>query len=215
MQFAAIQAQLNDLPPTFKRTSLNYLQLIDSLSCALSTFAQGADGSTNQLTFGNARFGWLDVWGLVFGIPRFNNEADSIYAARIAFEVLAGAGPPKQIEQWIMVVYKLSATVTENLPNVGYSITFPAVVTNTQISQILAGLAFVRPAGVPITGVFTVSGGTILETINFFNAAEVVGAYLTGGTASQPVTIGASTNNAQPLLPALFLTDPSLNSPAI
>lgn len=215
MDYTTVQAVLNDLPPTFKRRSANYNQLIDAFSFALTIFAQGCDGTTSQVNFSNAQYGWLDVWGLLFGIPRFVDEATEIYAARIAFEVLAGAGPPRQIERWTEVVFHVEANVAENFPDVGYSITFPGSVTNAVITQILAGLAFVRPAGVPITGVFTMSGGTILETINFFNAPEVVGAYLTGGAGAVPVTLAASTNNAQPLLPGLFLTDPALNVGAV
>lgn len=212
MDFVTDQAQLNDLPATFKRPDQTYLQLIDAFTALLYRFTQGSDSTAVQiLNFSNAQFGWLDVWGLLLGIPRMANEADSNYLGRIAFEVTAGAGPALQIVKWISIVYHVEAIVTENFPAIGYTITFPATVTEAQAQQIVAGLSYVRPAGVPITGVFIASIGTFLETINFFNAAAVVGAYLAGGLRAVTLAMGASTNNAVPILPTLFLTDPTLN----
>jgi hypothetical protein len=37
---------------------------------------------------------------------------------------------------------------------------------------------------------------------------------LTGGLTAVAYTLSAATNNAVPLLPTLFLTDPTLNPPA-
>jgi uncharacterized membrane protein len=213
MDFPAVQEQLNDLPPTFTRPNAPYLQLNDAIALALTVYCNAADGTATQLTFGNAQYGWLDVWGLLFGLPRNLNEGDAVYASRIAFQVLAGAGPPGQIENWIQVVYGITATVTENFPAVGYTISFAGAVTTAQATQILAGLAYVRPAGVPITGLFAIGSGLIMNTINFFDAAEVIGGYLTDANEAIVVPLASSTNNAVPLLPTLFLTDPTLNPP--
>lgn len=211
MDFTTVENQLNDLPRTFKRPDQTYLQVVDSFALALYLFTQASDGTSQQLQFPGAQYGWLDVWGLLFGIPRFSNEADQVYAARIAFQVLAGGGPAQQIVNWIQIVYRITVSVVENLPAVGYSIIFPGGVTTAQIQTILAALGYTRPAGVPITSVFSYGAGTILDTINFMNAPDVVGAYLTGGATAVPFSVPATTNNAVPLLPSLFLTDPSLN----
>lgn len=211
MDFITVQGQLNDLPNTFKRPDQTYLQLIDSMSALLYRFTQGADGTDTQLAFQNAQYGWLDVWGLLMGIPRMQSEAGANYLARIMFEVLAGAGPPAQIQNWIAVVYQVQATVTENFPSIGYTITFQSTVSAAQAQQIVAGLSYVRPAGVPITGVFIVGVGTVLETVNFLAAASVVGAYLGGGLQPVALALGSTTNNATPIIPTLFLTDPTLN----
>lgn len=211
MDFAQVLQILNDLPTTFKRGSQTYIQLVDSLTTALALFAQGAGATVTQLDFTQARYNWLDVWGLLFGIPRLLNQSDAGYAAMIMFELLSGGGPPAQIVSWIQVVYGVTVQIVENSPAVGYTITFPGTVTLTQIQTILNGLGYVRPAGVPITGVFSLGAGTILDTINFFDAPDVVGAYLTGAATAIPFSVPATTNNAVPLLPTLFITDPILN----
>lgn len=213
MDFAAVQKQLNDLPGTFKRPDTTYLQLVDSITALLFRFTQGADGTDTQLQFQNSQYGWLDVWGLLMNVIRMLGEADANYMARIAFQVLAGGGPPLQIQKWISVVYRVSATVTENFPSVGYTITFDSAVAAAQAQAIVAGLSYVRPAGVPITAVFVVGVGTVLETVNFLAAPSVVGAYLGGSLILVPISMGATTNNATPIIPTLYLTDPTLNQP--
>jgi hypothetical protein len=211
MDFTDIQSQLDDLPPTFKRPDQTYRQWVDAWTAGLYRVTLAGDGTSTQLTFANAAYGWLDVWGLLFGIPRRLNEVNPNYAKRIAFEVLAGAGPPAQIALWISIVYNVNVQVVENLPNVGYTLIFPASVNPDDIDGIINSLAYVRPAGVPITAVYQQNRGTFLETINFFDAPSVIGAYLAGGLTQLGFTINASTNNALPLLPDLYLTDPTLN----
>lgn len=211
MDFTAVQEQLNDLPDTFKRQDQTYLQIVDAMTALLYRFTQGSDATSAQLDFGNATYGWIDVWGLLLGIPRMTNEANQFYTARIAYEVLAGGGPPLQIQKWILIVYRVAAVVTENFPNVGYTITFPSSVSPSQAQQIVAGLGYVRPAGVPITGILVQGIGTVLETVDFLGAGAVVGAYLGGSLVPVPLSMGAATNNAVPIIPTLFLTDPTLN----
>lgn len=209
MDFTQVQAQLNDLPDTFKRESVPYTQLIDSLTGTLVSFTAGVDGITAQEAFANATDGWADFWGLLFGIPRDTNESNTRYKARVQFTLNSGAGPALAIQNWIISVWGVAATVKENLPEVGYSIMFPPGLVSTQIAQILVSLARIRPAGVPFQ-VFIESGGLYLETINFLDTADVTGAYLTGGLSAFILPIGAITPNIPVLLPDLFLVDPLL-----
>lgn len=211
MDYPAVQAVLDDLPTTFKRPDQLYRQLVDLMSNGLYRYTQAADGTSDQMDFFQAQYGWLDVWGQLFGDPRAVNEPDLRYIARIIFEVNAGKGTPLQIVRWIGIVFNVTAQVVENFPDVGYQIIFPATLTSAQIQTIMDGLVYVRPAGVPITGISQASLGTYLETINFFNAEQVVGAYLSGALVPVAYTLKSSTNNALPTLPDLFLTDPTLN----
>lgn len=211
MDQAKVLAAINDLPSTFKRDAdTTYLQFIDALTAALFRMTNAADGITSQLTIGNASGGWLDLWGMLFGLPRRANEADSTYFARITITLTGGAGPVQCMLNWVFTAWGLVIAITENLPSVGYVITFPATVSTVQIGQIIQGLAQIRPAGVPFTVVIS-NIGTYLDTVNYLNAGNVTGAYLGGGTTPVNLTLASANNNSPPLLPQLFLTDPTLN----
>lgn len=210
MNFAQVQQILTDLPRTFLRQGPPFTQLIDSLTAGNALWTQAADGILAQTNFGLAQGGWLDFWGLLFGVPRESFEADASYRNRIVFTVTSGNGTVLGIQLWVLIVWKVVAIVTERSP-VGYNIVFPATVTPAQIVQIVASIARVRPAGVPF-GIFQQGTGTFLQTINFLNAPRVTGAFLSGGSgAPQSLLIPAATNNAQPLIPDLYLIDPTLN----
>ncbi len=210
MDFTEVKDQLNDLPRGFKRTNAPYLQLIDALTSALVRYTNAADATSRNLTFANAVGGWLDVWGLLLGIARYAMEADSHYSARISLTLTGGAGPVQAMINWIQQAWGLTVTITENFPNVGYNIFFPATATPAQINLILKGLAQIRPAGVPFTGQVA-DIGTYLDTVNFYDAANVTGQYFGGGFTAVTITFGAGTNNQPPLLPQLVLEDPTLN----
>jgi hypothetical protein len=173
----------------------------------------GASDSTIQqgTSFPNARFGWLDTWGLLFNVPRLNNEADSKYAVRILYTITAGAGTPVGIATWIYIVWGLTVTVQESPPAVGYNITFQQLLSGTQLLNVLQSLVRIRPAGIPFTLSFP-ENGLYLNTINFLNSVNVTGAYLTDPNGTEVVGLSAGTNNAEPVLPGIFLTDPVLNS---
>lgn len=212
MDFTAVQRQLNDLPATFRRPGVPYTQFVDSLTSELNRDTNALDGLVSQVTaFTQAQFGWLDIWGQLFGVPRLQSEADALYSQRISYTVLAGAGPPVAIAAWIQAVWHISVTVTESFPTIGYTVTFPSTVTSAQILQIVASLSRIRPAGVPIRAVNANSFGTFLNSIDFFNAPRVEGSYLLGTTPASGFGLGAATNNSIPTLPGLMLTDPILN----
>ena len=238
--------QLNDLPLTFQRPGAPFTNLIDAIAAALARGTTSDDSTTSQLTFVHARYGWLDVWGELFGVPRNPNEADSRYSSRIQYTVTAGGGPPAAIVAWCLYVWGVAITIAENIggpiswptflgtdlgqyigtesgqllavslggpayDSVGYTLTFPANLSLGLIQQIINSLARVRPAGVPFQ-VAQIGAGTFLDTVNYAGGApRVTGAYLSSGSEPVPVAIGAGTNNSPPLLPDLYLTDPTLN----
>ena len=212
MNFAQVQKQLENLPPTFLRNSTPFTQYMDALTAGMLRGAAPIDNMMAMVSnITNARYGWLDVWGLLFNVPRFVNEQDANYLARIQYEVTAGGGTPVGICKWILAVWGVSTEVLENLPSVGYQVIFPATLTTLQIQTILNSLIRIRPAGVPITIGALSPDGLYLQTINFFGASDVTGAYLAAGSVVSTVFLNVSTNNTTPLLPDLFLTDPTLN----
>ena len=210
MDFPAVLARLNDLPTTFQRNGPPYTLLIDSIGWQLAMFTLAADATSQQvLAFGPALDGWLDVWGLLWGVPRQQNEANSSYSLRIARTVLAWVGTFPAIQAWLNF-YAPGGTVTENLPNVGYVITFPANMTTAQITAFLLSLNRIRPAGVPFV-IQQVTGGITLGTDIFLATGAPKGAYLSSAFTPIPFPLGAVTNNTVPLLPSCYMSDPTLN----
>lgn len=220
MNFAQVQAQLNDLPLTFKRPGQPYSQWVDALTAGLVRYS----GAVDQLLFevqsiANGQFGYLDIWGMLFGIIRRNNESDDLYRARIIYIITAGGGTPTGMATWIKHVWNVDATITEDFVHVGYVVTLFGSLTLAQIIAIIQSLIYIRPAGVPFrvaSQTVVSAGGMYIETINFVDFAPyVTGAYLasTGavGASGVGIPLNAATDNAQPILPDLFLTDPTLN----
>lgn len=214
MNFGEVQEQLTSLPNTFLRRLVPFTQYMDALTAGITRETAALDNmSVNVNDFQQASYGWLDVWGLLYNVARFSGEADQIYRNRIQYEVTAGGGPPVAIAKWIFAVWQVNVIILENLPNVGYQIIFPGTLTTAQIQAIMDSIVRVRPAGVPITIAAQTVDGLYLQTINFLSAADVTGAYLSSIASQSAITLRPTTNNLTPLLPDLFLTDPTLNPP--
>lgn len=212
MNFHQVQFQLENLPPTFLRQTSPFTQYMDALTSGMLRVTAPIDNIMASVTkFVNAQYGWLDIWGLLFNVPRFPNESDATYLNRIQYEVTAGGGTPVGIAKWIAAVWGVQVEVLENLPTVGYQIIFPATLTTLQIQNILNSLVRIRPAGVPITIAAQSPDGLYLQTINFLGASDVTGAYLSASAVLSTVLLNVATNNTSPALPDLFLTDPILN----
>lgn len=214
MNLNAVAAQLNDLPATFRPAGNPYAQFIASLASAESLFTEGADATMAQaLSFQNAIGGWIDVWGLLFGVPRNQNEGSIPYALRITETVLAWVGTLPAIQMWLDL-FAPGGTVVENASGLGYVINLPGGMSLTQINTFLVSLGRIRPAGVPFT-VKAPSAGLYLDAEAFLGDSVTFGSYLTTGV--QPVALGlnATTPSAQPLVPDLFLVDPGLAQPGL
>ena len=125
MDFPSVEAQLNDLPTTFTRPTAWYTQLIDSVSMGLCRFTLGEDATLAQVSaFDLAIDGWLDLWGLLWGVPRNDEEANSTYATRIQRTVLAWVGTLPAMQAWVKF-YASGGTVTENPSGLGYVLNLP------------------------------------------------------------------------------------------
>ena len=219
MDINQVNAQLSDLPSTFTRPGTPYTQWQDSWAEALALFTNGCDGVIAQTDFdgstyasgSGAQFGWLDVWGEIFGIVRNSNESDVLYAARISATLLAWVGTIPAIQACGMQILSTIVSVIENITSLGYSIVIPYSPTTAQLQFFVSALARVRPAGVPVT-LGTTTGGIYLTTISYLGEnPSVAGAYLTAGVTYVSGLFGSNTNNSVPLLPDLLLTDQTIN----
>lgn len=211
MDLGAIYGVLGDLPSTFRRAGAPYTQFVDSTATSLVELTAGADAVWTQvLVFGNALDGWLDTWGLLWGIPRTDNEGNGPYAVRIQETVLAVVGTMPGMQIWIDL-FAPGGSVAENASGLGYKITLPPSMTSAQIDAFLLTLNRVRPIGVPFT-VEQLSAGTFLGTIAFLGSgSRVPGDYLSANPTSVGLPIGANTLSARPLLPSLLFVDPTIN----
>jgi hypothetical protein len=209
MDFLSIAGVLSDLPSTFTRIGAPYNQFIDSTITGLARYTQGADGVEAQVAgFAYPVDGWLDTWGLLWSLPRHQNEGNIAYATRIQETVLAWVGTVPAIQTWLNL-FAPGGVITENT-GLGYNLTLPAAMTQAQVISFLVSLNRIRPAGVPFS-VNQIGLGTYLGTIDFLGDGAMVGDYLSAGTQGIPLPFGPTQLNALILLPLLLLLDPSIN----
>lgn len=211
MNFQEVQERLADLPSTYTRPGPNYQRLDLSRAAELFRYTNGADGVIEQLNFSQAVGPWLDVWGKLFVIPRNTNESDDSYHTRILFTLLAGRVTPNAILLYLLNTIGAAPNLVENFPQCEFRLVFTQPLTTAAFEAVAQNLASVRPAGVPFLPFEVLQGGSYLGTVNFTGAAKVTGAYLDAPVKDFTPALDASTNNAVPLLPTTFLTDPSIN----
>jgi len=209
MQYSTISIRLGDLPPAFQRPDPTYAAWQTAQATSLFNYCSAVDSISLMVTFSAAQGGWLDVWGQLFGIPRNSNESDSAYQPRISAWLQAAVGSPYAISSFGSDYFGFPAIVKENL-TYGYSITIPSHVTKAQIASFVTALERIRPAGVPIT-LYQSNQGSYLSTFVYVGGTNTAGPYLGGGTNYVPWPAAANTNNSQPLLPTILITDPVLN----
>jgi hypothetical protein len=210
MKFTDVKARLDDLPRSYTRLGPNYQAFDRSQSAALFRYAGASAGISNMLIFKQAVGPWLDVWGQLFGIERNTNEADDTYQNRIMMTLLAGRSTPVAIAIFLQTL-GITATLEEDFVNCSFNLQFTIPLTPAGFQSLAQNLASVRPAGVPFLPFEVLQGGLYAGTINFLNAPKVTGAYLGTPLSSFTPMIAQSTNNSLPLLPTLWLSDPTLN----
>lgn len=213
MDMPAVIGVLNDLPDTFRWNGAPYTQFIDAIGAAKALFTQGADATIGQVQSFNVPplDGWLDTWGLLFGLPRVPGESNASYQARVSDTILAWVGTVPAIQVWINL-FAQGGYVTENPPGtLGYSVVLPSSMNNTQIRQFLVSLNRIRPIGVPFT-LFQIAGGLILNTDAFFDiGSRTAGDYLSANLIPLNALLNAVQLSAKLLLPSYLMSDPVLN----
>lgn len=214
MDFLTVISRLNDLPNTFKFNGPPYTQIVDGMADGASTFTLAADATLQQVQqFSNALDGWLDVWGLLWGVPRQQGEANSAFSLRISRTVLAWVGTLPALQAWVQF-FATGGSVAENSNGLGYIITLPSSMSQTQIMIFLQSLNRIRPAGVPFS-ISQIGGGLFLGTVAFFGQGTQQGAFLSNGGSTVINTLNASTPNSVPLLPSLYFSDLYLGQPGL
>lgn len=212
MQWANIQSQLENLPGTYLRQGTTFEWLQNSYIYGMERFCNAMDGTMAQLTFNNAQWRWLDTWGILFGVERNNNETDEHYRTRITNTVQAYHGTPNAIVAYMADSLGLNATVAENFNDPAWFFTLQSLIPTSEYNSLATQLATVRPAGIPFNPMYVLSGGIVLNTINYLSSApKVTGAYLGSPTTAFYFSIPSSTNNTRPQLPTTYLSDPTLN----
>ena len=206
MQWADVLARLQSLPTTFRRPPGTYTFLENAETAAVTRYTAADDAQSAQTTLLGAAGRWVDVFGLLLGIPRLPAEADSAYVTRIVVTTTAGKGPGVAIELFLLLSLGVQATVTDSPTATGYVVNIPG---GTALAPVLAAIAYVRPAGVPFV-VNQVAGGPYMGTVDFLGRGRATGSYLTAPMTTASPT-GSATNSAQATLPTTFLTDPTLN----
>ncbi len=212
MDFPSVLATLDDLPDTFKRQGAPYTQLMDSLASSLALYTLGVDATMGQVaSFSNAIDGWIDIWGLLFGIPRGQNQSNAAYKTAIQSILSAWVATVPAIQAW-MNLFAPGGTVVENNSGSGYVLQFSGATTLAQIQAFLTLFNRIRPVGVTFS--ITQAGlGLYLGTEEFTGDGRVVGNYLTSLSTSVGLLLGPSTPNSVPLLATLIITDPTISPP--
>lgn len=196
MEFLDVLNQLQDIPSTFKKTGPFFTAFENSIALGLSTYTNATDGVMGELSFQNASFYGIGMWGSVLGIIQDLNESDTQYSNRITNTLEAWFGTIPGLLRYMEDVYGLTATITENSP--GYTISISTPSQNTPV--MISNLKNIRPAGVPFS-VDTLKGGLFLNTVNYLGSWRSTGAYLSNPVASYNFTINSYTNNATAVLP--------------
>ena len=210
MDYVTVQAQLNDLPTTYTRPDAGYQAWLDAMTFALTLYTDASDDVATQINFSSAIDGWLDCWGLLWGIQRQYNEANKNYYARILETLKAWMCTLPGLQAWVNL-FASGGSITENANGLGYVVTLPSSMLVSQIQSFIDSLGRIRPAGVPFIA-DQITDGLFLNTVNFVSEGQMSGSYLTSNASVIPIVLSAVTNNFQPLLPDLYFTDPIINT---
>ncbi len=209
MDTPAIYKQLLDLPAVFKPGDATFNAVMTSILDELNNLGATTNALQAQLSFPTANAGWLDLWGNFFGIPRNSAESDTAYNYRIQQTLLGWASTVAGIGKYIESVYGVNVTITENLVNGGFSITFTTPLTNNLYLEIANGLNHIRPAGVPFLPLLVVSGGSFIKTNFFLGMSSSGGAYLDSPVQDFTPAIPPNSNAWRGSIPSQFFNFPT------
>ena len=197
----------SSLPPLFQAEN----SILQGEVISFQPFVDGVLGLSNQININTANYGWLSLWGGLFGIPRNPNESDSFYRQRILSTLQTSVGTLFSIATLGQTIFGQTITVTDQPGVLGYKIILPANATPTQISLFQDNLAKVRPVGVPFS-LYQLIGKKNIDTTFFVSGLENDAYYLNTSTVSLPLSISDYYINSTASFPVNLLTDPLLSS---
>lgn len=211
MNFQQTYQILSDLPQPFTRfgSIFNAILLGFTIACARNNIS--IDAINQNIYTNNARWGWLDAFGQMYGVLRNQYETDPQYRTRLIGTLTAPHGTPLSISQFIKLALRISTYITENFSTPSFTVNFNTPVNSNTLQNIANTILWVRPAGVPFLPLFSSSGGLFLFTLNYLNGTKVTGSYLSNPHISGNVTISAGTPNPICTLPTTYFTDPFIN----
>lgn len=212
MDFQQTEQILSNLPQPFSRFGpiFNAILLGFTIACARNNVA--IDSINNNIYTNNAKWGWLDAFGQLYGILRNQYETDPQYRQRLIGTLTAPHGTPLAISQFIKLALGLNTTVTEDFLSPSYTINFVTPVSTNTLQNVANTILWVRPAGVPFLPLYQQSGGLYLSTMNFLRGTKVSGSYLSQPHTNLNITIPASTPNPICILPTTYFNDPFINT---
>lgn len=197
----------SSLPPLFQAEN----SILQGEAISFQPFVDGVLGLSNQININTANYGWLSLWGSLFGVPRNSNESDSFYRKRILSTLQTSVGTLFSIATLGQTIFGQTITVTDQAGVLGYKIILPANASPAQISAFQGSLAKVRPVGVPFS-LYQVIGEKNIDTTFFVSGLENDAYYLNTSTVSLPLNISDYNINSTASFPVDLLTDPLLSS---
>jgi hypothetical protein len=211
MDYLTVLSRIGDIPATFLRNGNPFTAWQTAQALQLSEFSYGSDALVPQMTFTSSNFGWLDVWGELFGIPRNPDEANSVYQNRITETLKSPVGTLYAIRAYGFLYFGKQITVLENLSGLGYIINLPTNIDVDAVPQFIINLERIRPAGVPFT-LELLTNNAFVNSFQYLNGQSFAGTYLGGNLLSSLYNIPEPITNSQPILPSLLITDPILSN---
>lgn len=210
MQPQAQYDQLTDLPSIFKPGGSVYMAVITSILTGLVALGLSSDALAQQFSLPSASAEWLNYWGAILGLTRFNGEADAQYQNRIQQTLLGATSTPAGLGKFIEDVFNVTPTITEDFTTNSYTITFADPLTTDQLDQIALTIARIRPAGVPFLPINVIAGGMFLNTLLFLGMSNAPGSYLEAPTDEYfPTNLAPNTNAIIVTLPQSYFNFPT------
>lgn len=105
-----------DDPKLYGFTTVLY-RLLRTIVLAWDRLADDLDEGARQFDLRTATAAWLDWWGSIYGVPRDTLENDTRYRARILYSTVKPRTNNVALENAILAILGVAATVADVLPN--------------------------------------------------------------------------------------------------
>ncbi len=89
-------------------------QLLRPINASLTTFADYQAELIRMMDVRQASGGWLDVWGLLWAVPRISGESDANYQQRMIATVTLPRSNNRALEELIKAALNITASVVDD-----------------------------------------------------------------------------------------------------